>query len=244
MLFFSKFHKEWWDVEGPLSALHKLTDSRVKFILRNTSRITSNKNFYPLSELKCIDIGCGGGILSERLRRLGGNITGIDVSKKAIKVAIEHAKKSNLDIHYECNSTSSFLKKHKHTKYDVVIASEVIEHVDNRIKFLSDLSKIAKENGLVILTTLNKSIISTIIGKFLAEDLLKIIPPGSHDVEKFVAPKQLMKEGKKFNIFFDDLAGFSPTFTLSSIFKKKIHGFRTTSNPLVNDGIAGLKISQ
>ena len=242
--FFSKFNKEWWDLEGPLAALHKLTDSRVKFVLRNVSRITEEKNLYPLLNLKCIDIGCGGGILAERLKRLGGNVTGIDISKKAIKVATDHAKKSKLDIHYECNSTSSFLKKNKRIKFDIVIASEVIEHVENRLKFLSDLSKIVKDNGLVILTTLNKSITSAIFGKFLAENFLKIIPQGSHDIEKFVAPETLVKEGKKFNIYFDDLVGFAPTFTISSFFKRKIHSFKTTSYPIVNYGIAGLKINQ
>ena len=88
------------------------------------------------------------------------------------------------------------MKKNKHIKFDVVIASEVIEHVENRLKFLSDLSKIVKNNGLVILTTLNKSIASTIFGKFLAENFLKIIPQGSHDIEKFVAPETLLKKEK------------------------------------------------
>ena len=242
--FFSKFTKEWWDTEGPLGALHKLTDSRVKFILRNTSRIAVKNNFYPLSGLKCIDIGCGGGILSERLKRLGGTITGIDISKKAINVAIEHANKSKLDINYESISTSSYLKKYKNVKFDVVIASEVIEHVDNRMEFLSDLSKIVKENGLVILTTLNKSITSIIIGKFVAENILKIVPKGSHDIEKFVTPEKLIQEAKEFDIFFDDLTGFSPTFTLSSIIERKIHSFKTTSYPIINYGIAGLKVTQ
>ncbi len=241
--FFSKFKNEWWDLEGPLNALHKFTDVRVNFILRNISRISNNGIFYPLSNLNIIDIGCGGGILAERLCRLGGNITGIDTSKKAIHVASEHAKNSNLKINYMCESTSTFLKKYKKKKFDVLIASEVIEHIEDRVSFLSDLSKIIRKNGLVIITTLNKSIKSAIIAKFLAENVLNIVPKGSHDFEKFVKPEQLIKEGKDFNIFFDDLTGFAPIFSLSSIFERKIDSFKITTNTSINYGLAGLKIN-
>ena len=242
--FFSNLSKHWWDFDGPLGSLHKLADVRIEFLLRNIARIKKNKKMLPLQYLNCIDVGCGGGILSERLKRLGGNITGIDTSNQAIDVAKEHAKKSNLKINYKCISTSKFLKTHKDLKFDVVIASEVIEHVNNRSKFLHDLSNLLKDRGLIIITTLNKSLPSIVLAKYFAENILKIIPKGTHDIEKFVTPEKLIHEAKKYNIILDDLVGFSPIFSLKSIFSRKIKRFELVSNPIINYGIAGLKISQ
>ena len=242
--FFSNLSEHWWNVDGPLSSLHKLADVRIEFILRNIARITEKSKVLPLQNLECIDVGCGGGILSERLKRLGGNITGIDSSKQSIDVANDHAKKSNLKIKYECISTSKFLKKYNNLKFDVVIASEVIEHVNNRSKFLSDLSNLLKDRGLIIITTLNKSFPSIILAKIFAENILKIIPKGTHDVEKFVTPEKLIYEAKQHNIIFDDLVGFAPIFSLKSIFERKIKRFKIITNPIINYGIAGLKINQ
>ena len=241
--FFSNLSKHWWDLDGPLGSLHKLADVRIEFILRNITRINQKSRILPLQYLKCIDVGCGGGILSERLKRLGGNITGIDTSKEAIDVANTHAKKSKLEINYEYISTSKFLKKYNNLKFDVVIASEVIEHVNDRSKFLSDLSNLLKDRGLIIITTLNKSFPSIILAKIFAENFLKIIPKGTHDVEKFVTPEKLTHEAKLHNIILDDLVGFAPIFSFESIFEKKIKKFKIVSNPIINYGIAGLKIN-
>ena len=123
----------------------------------------------------------------------------------------------------------------------MVIASEVIEHVDNRKQFISDLSKLTKNGGLVVITTLNKSIPSIIFAKFFAENIVRIIPKGTHDINKFITPRQLINDARPYNIFFDDIVGFSPTFSISSILKREINGFRITSNPIINYGIAGLK---
>ena len=111
--FFSKLTQEWWDTNGPLSSLHKLADVRIEFILRNIVRITEYSKILPLKNLECIDVGCGGGIISERLNRLGGIITGIDTSEQALNIAKDHAKKSRLNINYKHISTSSFIKKTK-----------------------------------------------------------------------------------------------------------------------------------
>ena len=242
--FFSNLSKHWWDLDGPLGSLHKLADVRIEFILRNITRINQKSRILPLQYLKCIDVGCGGGILSERLKRLGGNITGIDTSKEAIDVANAHAKKGKLEINYEYISTSKFLKKYNNLKFDVVIASEVIEHVNDRSKFLSDLSNLLKDGGLIIITTLNKSFPSIMLAKIFAENILKIIPKGTHDVEKFVTPEKLTYEAKQHNIIFDDLVGFAPIFSLESFFSRKIKKFKIVTNPIINYGIAGLKINQ
>ena len=143
---FSLISNKWWDQKGPFAALHKMSNVRIEFILRNAKRLINKKRteIKPLNGLKCLDVGCGGGILSEPLRRLGAIVTGIDASDKAIEIAKEHSLKSRLDITYKCTNTSDLIKiKNKDiiNKFDIVIASEVIEHVNSRQKFLFDITK-------------------------------------------------------------------------------------------------------
>ena len=109
---FSSLSNKWWDKSGPFSALHKMSNARIEFIKQNATRIL-NKNKVDINFLEginCLDIGCGGGILSEKLKRLGATVTGIDASKKSIDIAIEHAKKSRLEINYKCITTSELLE--------------------------------------------------------------------------------------------------------------------------------------
>ena len=127
---FSLLSNKWWDKSGPFSALHKLSNARIEFIKNNASRIISHKNLEVkfLEGIECIDIGCGGGILSERLSRLGARVTGIDASESSINVAKEHSFKSRLEIDYKCLTTSELLRSKKNkflNKFDIVVASEV-----------------------------------------------------------------------------------------------------------------------
>ena len=163
---FSSLSNKWWDKLGPFSALHKMSNARIEFITRNSRRITS-KNYSDvnvLNGLKCLDIGCGGGILSEPLSRLGAIVTGIDASEMAIQSAIAHSRKSRLDIDFKCMSTGDLIKSGLDNQFDIIIASEVIEHVSNRALFLSDIAKLCKPGGLVVFTTINKSILGKSTG--------------------------------------------------------------------------------
>ena len=238
--FFSNLSQEWWNLDGPFASLHKFTDARVQFILRNVRRINNKTDSSPLSGLTCLDIGCGGGILAERLSRLGGKVTGIDLSQKAINVAKYHSFKSGLKIKYECSSVSNYLTK-KTNKFDLIIASEVIEHVINRRLFLSEMSKLGNLGTLVVITTINKTFASKFFAKFVAEYLLNLIPKGTHDTEKFVSPDKLIKEGGQYGIIFDDLAGFVPEINIKNIRDKQIDKFSLSTNSSINYGIAGLK---
>jgi len=240
--FFSNLSKEWWNLKGPFSSLHQLTDARIKFILRNAIRISRDDHVLPLKSLTCLDVGCGGGILAERLSRLGGKVTGIDASQDAINVAQNHAKKSRLNITYKCTSISNYLIQ-KHKKFDLIIASEIIEHVNNRMLFLSELSKLGKLGSLIVITTLNKTFASKFFAKFVAENVLNLIPKGTHDINKFVSPEKLIEEGKKCGIVFDDVTGFTPSFSIKNIINKKIDSFSLTNNPTINFGISGIKIN-
>ena len=244
---FSSLSNKWWDMSGPFSALHKMSNARIEFITQNATRILKKDNIRVnlLNGLNCLDIGCGGGILSEKLRRLGANVTGIDASKSSIEIAKEHAKKSRLEINYKCITTSELLeiKKEKAlNKFDLVIASEVIEHVYDRRIFLSDISNLCRPGGLIIFTTINNSLLGILLGKYFAEDIFKILPSGTHEVEKLISPENLAKEAEQHGIILDSFTGFAPTFRLKNIIKKEFGNFKLSSNMQVNYGAAGIKL--
>ena len=244
---FSSLSNKWWDMSGPFSALHKMSNARIEFIIQNSTRIFKKNNIGVnlLDGLNCLDIGCGGGILSEKLRRLGANVTGIDASKSSIDIAKEHAKKSRLEINYKCITTSELLeiKEEKAlNKFDLVIASEVIEHVYDRRIFLSDISNLCRPGGLIIFTTINNSLLGILLGKYFAEDILKILPSGTHEVEKLISPENLTIEAEQHGIILDNFTGFIPTFKLKNIINKEFGNFKLSSNMQVNYGAAGIKL--
>ena len=130
---FKELSNEWWDENGKFQSLHKFTDIRIQYINRIVSKYKKQDRKYSLDKLECLDIGCGGGLLCEPLSRLGGNVTGIDVSENAIITAKQHASKMGLKINYICTSIEELnIKK----DFDLIIASEVIEHVLDRKYFL------------------------------------------------------------------------------------------------------------
>ena len=244
---FSSLGNKWWDKSGPFSALHKMSNARIEFIKQNTSRIINNKkkSINLFEGIKCLDVGCGGGILSEKLNRLGANVTGIDASEISIEVAKEHSIKSRLDINYQCISTSEFLEKEKKKNFnyfDLVIASEIIEHVNNRKYFLSDISNLCRPGGVVIFTTINSSFLGILFAKIFAENIFKILPVGTHNVEKFVSPETLTREAEEYNIVLDNFMGFAPTFKFEDIINRQFGDFKLTSSLEINYGAAGLKI--
>ena len=244
---FSLLSNKWWDKSGPFSALHKLSNARIEFIKNNASRIISHKKSEArfLEGIECIDIGCGGGILSERLSRLGARVTGIDASESSINVAKEHSFKSRLEIDYKCLTTSELLRSKKYkflNKFDIVIASEVIEHVNERKIFLSDISKLSRSGGLIVFTTINKSFLGILLGKFFAENILKVVPKNTHDPNKFISPQKLSSEAEEHNIILDNFVGFVPTFKIKDILKREFGDFRLSSNIDVNYGAAGIRL--
>ena len=183
--------------------------------------------------------------MSEKLKRLGANVTGIDASKSSIEIAQEHAKKSRLEINYKCITTSKLLeiKEQKDlNKFDLVIASEVIEHVYDRKTFLSDISNLCRPGGLVVFTTINNSFLGVLFGKYFAEDILKILPVGTHEVEKFISPENLAIEAEMHGIILDNFTGFSPTFRFKNIINKEFGNFKLSSNMQINYGAAGIKL--
>ena len=151
---------EWWDINGKFQSLHKFTDIRIRYINRVVSKYKKIDKIYSLNKLKCLDIGCGGGLLSERISRLGASVTGIDVTKRSIEIAKTHALNSGLNINYINTDILSFIKNNSPKQFDLIIASEVIEHLDNRILFFKEISKLLKNKGILIITTINKTALS------------------------------------------------------------------------------------
>ncbi len=244
---FSLLSNKWWDKSGPFAALHKLSNARVEFIKNNASRVISHKKTETkfLEGLKCLDIGCGGGILSERLSRLGAIVTGIDASESSINAAKEHSFKSRLEIDYKSLTTGELLKSKKDkflNKFDIVIASEVIEHVNERKIFLSDVSKLCRPGGLVVFTTINKSFLGVLLAKFFAEDILKVVPKKTHDPNKFISPQELSSEAEEYNIILDNFVGFVPSIKINNIMKREFGDFILSSNTDVNYGAAGIRL--
>jgi 2-polyprenyl-6-hydroxyphenyl methylase/3-demethylubiquinone-9 3-methyltransferase len=202
---FSKIAEEWWNPDGKFKPLHSFNPIRVKFIKDNIIKdfnITSlNK---PFKNIKILDIGCGGGLLSEPMCRLGASVVGIDASEKNIQVAKFHAKKSNLKIDYKVASPEKLKTK---VKFDVILNMEIVEHVNDINFFIKESSKLLKKDGVMFIATLNKTLKSYVFAIMGAEYILKWLPIGTHDWEKFVKPDDLINISKKNNLILKKLVG-------------------------------------
>ncbi|WP_075504481.1 bifunctional 2-polyprenyl-6-hydroxyphenol methylase/3-demethylubiquinol 3-O-methyltransferase UbiG [Candidatus Pelagibacter communis] len=204
---FSKMADEWWDPEGKFKPLHKFNPTRIKYIKENIINNFKLKNkFRPLLGINILDIGCGGGLLSEPMSRMGANVTGIDASDKNIKIAKLHAKKNNLKINYLCSSPEK-LKITK--KFDVILNMEIVEHVEDIDFFLKSCSKLLKKNGLMFVATINKTLKSYIFAIIGAEYVLRWLPIGTHEWEKFVKPEDLKKILMKYDLSLNKLEGMN-----------------------------------
>ncbi|WP_440928197.1 bifunctional 2-polyprenyl-6-hydroxyphenol methylase/3-demethylubiquinol 3-O-methyltransferase UbiG [Candidatus Pelagibacter sp.] len=204
---FSKMANEWWDPEGKFKPLHKFNPTRIKYIKENIINNFKLKNkFRPLSGINILDIGCGGGLLSEPMSRMGANVTGIDASDKNIKIAKLHSKKNKLKINYFCSSPEK-LKITK--KFDVILNMEIVEHVEDIDFFLKSCSKLLKKNGLMFVATINKTLKSYIFAIVGAEYVLRWLPIGTHEWEKFVKPEDLKKILMKYNLSLNKLEGMN-----------------------------------
>ena len=204
---FSKMANEWWDPEGKFKPLHKFNPTRIKYIKENIINNFKLKNkLRPLSGINILDIGCGGGLLSEPMSRMGANVTGIDASNKNIKIAKLHSEKNKLKINYLCSSPEK-LKITK--KFDVILNMEIVEHVEDIDFFLKSCSKLLKKNGLMFVATINKTLKSYIFAIVGAEYVLRWLPIGTHEWEKFVKPEDLKKILMKYDLSLNKLEGMN-----------------------------------
>jgi len=203
---FSNLAKDWWNPKGKFKPLHLFNPARIKFIRdKLISHFKKNENSEkPLKDLKILDIGCGGGLLCEPLNRLGANITGIDASANNIAVAKLHAKEMNLDIKYiQCAPEDLKLKN----EFDVILNMEIVEHVNDVNLFIKNCSNLINKNGIMFVATINKNLKSYVFAILGAEYILRWLPIGTHDWDKFLTPQELESIAKKNNFFFDETVG-------------------------------------
>ena len=203
---FSNLADEWWDVNGKFKPLHIFNPIRIDYI---TEKITEHFNFQKrdtlsLSGLKILDIGCGGGLVSEPMCRLGAQVTGIDASEKNIKIADLHAQQNKLKIKYLNTSPENFSNA---DKFDVILNLEIVEHVENLDLYIAACSKLLKPNGLMFTATLNRTFESYIKAIVGAEYVMRWLPIGTHDWNKFIKPDELKKKLEKYNFSIFDTEG-------------------------------------
>ena len=204
---FSKIAEEWWNPEGKFKPLHKFNPIRISYIKENiikTFKLENKKN--PLKNIKILDVGCGGGLLSEPMCRLGATVTGIDASDKNISVAKLHSEKTNLKINYFCSSPEKLKIK---DKFDVILNMEIVEHVEDVNFFLESCNNLLKKDGIMFVATLNKTLKSYIFAIVGAEYILRWLPIGTHEWEKFLKPEDLISIQKKYNLKLDKIDGMS-----------------------------------
>ena len=230
---FSDIAEEWWDVKGKFKPLHLFNPIRIEYIIEKIKRhfkINNNQNDV-LKSLKILDIGCGGGLISEPMARLGGMVTGIDASKKNIKVADLHAKKNNLKIRYLNKSPENF---EEYEKFDVILNLEIVEHVEDLKLYIRSCNQLLKKNGIMFTATLNRTFVSYIKAIIGAEYILGWLPIGTHDWNKFIKPEELEKTLQNYNFKTLDITGLE--------FNPLLSKWKRSDNLSVNYIICSLKI--
>lgn len=215
---FSAMAEEWWDINGKFKPLHRLNPTRIGYIrdvvAKHYGRDTTSPS--PLTGLSLVDIGCGGGLLAEPMARLGGHVTGIDASEKNIGIASLHASQEGVDIDYRCTSAEALAAEE--VQFDIVLAMEVIEHVADVDSFMSAIAKLAKPGGLVFIATPNRTLKSYALAIVAAEYVLRWLPIGTHDWNKFLRPSEVEQYFSPNALALQEIMGMSYN-PLASVWK-------------------------
>jgi 2-polyprenyl-6-hydroxyphenyl methylase/3-demethylubiquinone-9 3-methyltransferase len=200
---FDTFKKDWWATDGRLKSLHTINPLRFGYFSDKAEAFAEG-----LVEKRVLDIGCGGGILSESFAKAGAVVTGIDLASTAIEAASEHASEGELDIEYKVCTVSELAAERKEY-YDCIACSEVVEHVDDLEGFLKDALSMLKPGGLFFFSTINKTLRARFLAVFVAEDILRMIPPGTHDYARFVRPSELVRILRDNSVEAEEIKGMS-----------------------------------
>lgn len=217
---FEEIAAEWWDENGKFKPLHRLNPTRVSYI-RN--HICSHfgldaKSTRPMAGLKVLDIGCGGGLVCEPLKRMGADVTGIDAGAENIEIAKQHASESGLDIEYQAITAEKLARAEY--EYDVVLALEIAEHVADIGLFIETATQLVKPGGMIVMSTLNRTLKGFLLGVVVAERVAKWLPKGTHDWKKFLKPSELARHMRNHRVEVVDVTGMvynpmSQSFSLS-----------------------------
>ncbi|MGQ3676019.1 bifunctional 2-polyprenyl-6-hydroxyphenol methylase/3-demethylubiquinol 3-O-methyltransferase UbiG [Xanthobacter sp. TB0139] len=188
---FNALGKQWWDEKGKMAPLHAMNPSRLAFVrdalVRHFGR--EGHSMRPLAGLRVVDVGCGGGLLSEPMARMGASVTGIDPAPRNIEVARNHAEGQGLGIEYLPVTAEELAVRG--ARFNAVVALEVVEHVADVATFIRTLGTLVDEGGVLVLSTLNRTAKSFALAIVGAEYVLRWLPPGTHNWEKFITPEEL-----------------------------------------------------
>ena len=195
---FNELAHKWWDEESEFKPLHQINPLRLNFIHEKIN----------LKNKKVLDVGCGGGILSESMAKLGAEVTGIDMGEKVIRIAKLHALQSKLDIDYQCASIEAIASKHQ-ASFDIITCMEMLEHVPDPSIIVSLCAKLLKPSGTLFMSTINRNIKAYLFAVIGAEYILKLLPRGTHDYEKFIKPSELTTWCRKENLTIKTLIGMT-----------------------------------
>jgi len=195
---FNKIAHKWWDPSSEFKPLHDINPLRVNYI----------NDLFPLNEKNILDVGCGGGILAESMARLGGNVTGIDQSEIAIKIAKLHAKENNFSIDYKLLNIEDFLKKDS-KKFDVITCLEMIEHVPDPASIINSCAKKLKKNGRLYISTINRNLKAFLFAIVGAEYILNLLPKGTHHYDKFIKPSEVKSWANSLNMNISNITGMT-----------------------------------
>jgi 2-polyprenyl-6-hydroxyphenyl methylase/3-demethylubiquinone-9 3-methyltransferase len=188
---FSAMAAEWWDPHGKFAPLHKFNPVRLGFIRDTAARHFNRTGLKPFGGLSLLDIGCGGGLLSEPMARLGFAVTGVDPSEKNIGTARAHAQSTGAPVTYR--TASAEVLESEGALFDVVLNMEVVEHVSDLRAYLKACARLVRPGGLTVVATLNRTLKSLALAKIGAEYILRWLPPGTHDWNRFVPPEELRR---------------------------------------------------
>lgn len=180
---FSSIASRWWDPQGEFKPLHQINPLRVQFIDLYTQGIAGKK---------VLDVGCGGGLLTEALARSQAQVTGIDMSEEALTVARLHALESQLSITYQHSTAEAFAQEHTES-FELVTCLEMLEHVPQPESVVQACAQLTQSGGHLVFSTLNRTLKAKLLGVHLVEDILGWVPKGTHDANKFIRPSELIR---------------------------------------------------
>ncbi|RTE87300.1 bifunctional 2-polyprenyl-6-hydroxyphenol methylase/3-demethylubiquinol 3-O-methyltransferase UbiG [Lysobacter sp. N42] len=194
---FNDISSQWWDPEGQFKPLHQINPLRVQFIDMNVAGLNGKK---------VLDVGCGGGLLSEAMAKAGANVTAIDMGEEGLSVAKLHALESKVSIDYQQSTAEEFAENHKQ-QFEVVTCLEMLEHVPHPESIVAACAQLVKPGGKVIFSTLNRTLKAKLLGVYMAEYVLQWVPKGTHDANKFIKPSELLSVASENGLFAKQMTG-------------------------------------
>lgn len=199
---FAKMAATWWDLNGDFKPIHQLNPLRLNYILTHATGVAGKR---------ILDVGCGGGILAESLAKAGAIVTGIDMSPEPLAVARQHAADHQLQIDYQQTTIEDFLQQqqqHQAEKFDVITCMEMLEHVPEPLSVILSCQQLLKPNGVLFMSTINRTLKAWALVVIGAEYVLKLLPQGTHDYEKFIKPAELLAYCDQVGLVCEQLKGY------------------------------------